>query len=131
MTVVAPRERIPLFARAGSIVPLGPEVQWTGEDPQGTLTVHVFAGADGTFTLYEDQGTDMGYARGEFARIPMRWDDAGRTLTLGAREGSFPGMVQQRRIELVVHDGNGGGPAFATAPAKAVTYTGAPLVISP
>ncbi len=131
VTVAAPRERIPLFARAGAIVPLGPEVQWTGEDPQGTLTVHVFTGADGAFTLYEDQGTDMGYTRGEFARIPMRWDDAGRALTVGAREGSFPGMAAERRIELVVHDGTGGGPAFAAAPAKAVTYTGAPLVISP
>src|SRR5688572_3092876 len=83
VAIAAPRERMPLLARAGAIVPLGREVQWTGEDPQGPLTIHVFAGADGAFALYEDQGEDMGYARGEFARILLKWDDASRTLAIG------------------------------------------------
>ena len=119
----APRERMPLFVRAGAIVPLGPEVQWTGENPQGPLTLHVFPGADGTFTLYEDQGEDMGYARGEFARLPLHWDDKARQFTIGRREGQFPGMAATRRIGVVVH-GNGGGPVFEQAPERWIDYSG-------
>lgn len=81
VTAAAPRERMPLFVRAGAIIPAGPDVQWSGENPQGPLTLHVFAGADGRFTLHEDAGSDMGYTRAEFARIPITWDDATRTLT--------------------------------------------------
>ena len=130
-TVAAPRDRIPLFARAGAIIPLGPEVQWTGENPQGPLTIHVFAGADGAFTLYEDQGEDMGYARGEFARIPLTWDDAARTLTIGAREGRFPGMTAMREISVVVHDGASDGPAFERQPTRRATYSGEALTFGP
>ncbi|WP_328598220.1 glycoside hydrolase family 31 protein [Croceibacterium salegens] len=126
VTVAAPRERIPLFVRAGSIVPMGPVVQWTGQDPQGPLTIHVFPGADGSFTLYEDQGTDMGYARGEFARIPITWDDKARRLTIGKREGSFPGMAATREIGVVVHDGPE-GPVFEQDASKRVTYSGEAL----
>ena len=104
-------------------MPLGREVQWTGEDPQGPLTIHVFAGADGEFTLYEDQGEDMGYARGEFARIRFRWDDSARRLTVGAREGGFSGMATTRRIGIVVHDGEPGA-VFAREPARTLSYDG-------
>ncbi len=124
VTVAAPRERLPLFVRAGAIVPLGRDVQWTGEDPQGPLTIHVFAGADGAFVLYEDQGEDMGYARGEFARIPLGWDDERRTLTIGSRDGHFPGMAATRRIGVVVHDGNDAGPVFAREPDRWISYDG-------
>jgi len=119
----APRERLPLFVRAGSIVPLGPEVQWSGENPQGPLTIHVFPGADGAFALYEDQGEDMGYARGEYARIPFQWDDKARQLAIGAREGHFPGMAATRRIGVVVHD-EGRGPVFEQEPERWLDYSG-------
>jgi alpha-D-xyloside xylohydrolase len=125
-TAPAPRERMPLFVRAGSIVPLGPEVQWSGENPQGPLTIHLFPGADGAFTLYEDQGEDMGYARGEFARVPLRWDDKARRLTIGARQGHFPGMAPTRRIGVVLH-GTPGGPVFEQAPERWVDYSGEAL----
>jgi alpha-D-xyloside xylohydrolase len=105
------------------MVPMGPAVEWTGEDPQGPLTIHVFPGADGSFSLYEDQGTDMGYARGEFARIPLRWNDKARTLTIGARQGHFPGMAATRRIGVVVH-GSGGGPVLDTRPTRWLDYSG-------
>jgi alpha-D-xyloside xylohydrolase len=124
VAAIAPRERMPLFVRAGGIVPLGREVQWTGEDPQGPLTVHVFAGANGAFALYEDQGEDMGYARGEYARVPFAWDDASRVLTVGAREGRFPGMAATRRIGVVVHDGTASGSVFAAEPVRWVEYDG-------
>lgn len=123
-TAPAPRERMPLFVRGGAIVPTGRDVQWTGEDPQGPLTVHVFAGANGAFALYEDQGEDMGYARGAFARIPLSWDERRRTLTIGAREGRFPGMAASRRIGVVVHDGGGASAVFAREPERWVEYDG-------
>ena len=124
----APRERMPLFVRAGSIVPLGPEVQWTGENPQGPLTIHVFPGSDGAFTLYEDQGEDMGYARGEFARIPLHWDDKARQLTIGARQGRFPGMAATRRMGVVVHE-SGGGSVFDQQPERWFDYSGEAVVL--
>src|SRR5688572_9020711 len=123
-TAAAPRERMPLFVRGGAIVPTGPDVQWTGEDPQGPLTVHVFAGANGAFALHEDQGEDMGYARGEFARIPLSWDERRRTLTVGEREGSFAGMTVSRRIGVVLHEGADIGSVFAAEPARWVDYDG-------
>ncbi|HEY6964817.1 MAG TPA: DUF5110 domain-containing protein, partial [Erythrobacter sp.] len=96
-------------------------------NPQGPLTIHVFAGADGRFSLYEDQGSDMGYARGEFARVPMMWDNSSRTLTLGAREGRFPGMVQTRAVTVILHDGSAAGDVFEAREGRKATYTGAAL----
>lgn len=129
VTAAAPRERMPLFVRAGAIIPAGPDVQWSGENPQGPLTLHVFAGADGRFTLYEDAGADMGYARGEFLRIPITWDDAARTLTLGARAGSFPGMAETRAITVILHDGQAPGDVFDRRDGRTLTYTGQPLAV--
>lgn len=130
ISAAAPRERMPLFARAGSIVPTGPDVQWTGENPQGPLTIHVFAGADGSFTLYEDQGTDMGYMRGEFARIPFTWREADRTLSIGAREGRFPGMEAQRHLTVVLHEGAGQGDVFDVREGREVEYRGTAVDLS-
>lgn len=129
VSAAAPRERMPLFVRAGAIIPAGPDVQWSGENPQGPLTLHVFAGADGRFTFYEDAGSDMGYARGEFVRIPITWDDAARTLTLGAREGSFSGMAETRPITVVLHEGEGHGEVFDQGEGRTLTYNGQPLAI--
>ncbi|KRA80591.1 alpha-xylosidase [Altererythrobacter sp. Root672] len=124
VTASAPRERMPLFVKAGSIVPTGRDVQSTGEEPQGPLTIHVFPGADGSFSLYEDQGEDMGYSRGEFARIPLVWNDAARTLTIGARVGRFPGMAATRRVGVVVHGDGRVGAVFAREPSRWVEYDG-------
>jgi len=129
VTAAAPRERMPLFVRAGAIIPAGADVQSTAEAPQGPLMLHVFAGADGRFSLYEDQGTDMGYVRGEFARVGIAWDDAARTLTLAAREGAFPGMARMREISVILHDGAVGGDVFEARAGRRVTYSGQPLVI--
>jgi alpha-D-xyloside xylohydrolase len=96
----APFERMPLFVRAGSIVPVGPEIQHTGEAPSAPITLHVYTGADGQFALYEDDGTSMEYANGRFARIPVRYEERTGTLTLGAREGSFPTMAVTRTVNI-------------------------------
>jgi alpha-D-xyloside xylohydrolase len=98
----APYDSMPLYARAGAIVPFGPELQYTGEKPANPITLYVYAGADGALTLYEDDGLTYGYERGAFTRIPIQWNDAARTLTIGRREGSFPGMLRQRTFKIVL-----------------------------
>ncbi|MEO8020152.1 MAG: TIM-barrel domain-containing protein, partial [Pseudomonadota bacterium] len=86
----APLNRMPLYVRAGSIVPVGPDIQYTSEKLAAPITLFVFTGSDGNFDYYEDDGVTYGYERGEFARIPMRYDAAKGTLTIGARSGSYP-----------------------------------------
>jgi alpha-D-xyloside xylohydrolase len=100
ITAAAPRERMPLFVRAGSIVPTGPAIQYVGQDPVGPIVLHVFTGADGSFALYEDDGTSRDYKKAEFARIPLTWDESTGTLTIGAREGSYDGMPGKRAIAV-------------------------------
>lgn len=98
----APYDQMPLFVRAGSIVPFGPDLQYTTEKPADPITLFVHAGADGAFTLYEDDGLTYGYERGAFARIPMRWNEAAKTLNIDPRRGSFPGMLRDRTFHVVL-----------------------------
>lgn len=127
----APYERLPVFVRAGSIVPFGPELQYTSEKPAETITLYVYAGADGGFRLYEDDGVSYGYERGEFAVIPIRWQNATQTLTLGARTGSFPGMLSSRKFNVVlVSPGKPVGHSFNPASEQTVAYTGAEISVT-
>jgi alpha-D-xyloside xylohydrolase len=121
--VSAPIERIPLLVRAGSIVPLGPVQQYTGEDESGALELRVYPGADADFTLYEDEGVNYAYEEGARATIPIHWTDAGQTLVIGTREGSFPGMVGER--EIMVHLA---GSSAATD--QVVHYSGQELTVT-
>jgi alpha-D-xyloside xylohydrolase len=115
-----PAEKIPVHVRAGSIVPLGPVVQSTAEADGRELTLRVYAGADGVFELYDDAGTDYGYEKGAFARVPLIWDDKTRMLSFGAREGHYPGMPVAQRFQIVLIDGKG------EAAPVAGTYEGRP-----
>jgi alpha-D-xyloside xylohydrolase len=131
VTAPAPFDAIPVYARAGAIVPFGPDLQYVAEKPADPITVFVYAGADGAFDLYEDEGTTNGYERGAFATIPMRWNDAAGTLTIGARAGSFPGMLASRTFKVVLV--RRGAPAGYTTPAlrtKSVTYSGAAVDVA-
>ena len=98
-------DRVPMFVRAGSIVPLGAEMQYVGEKPWDSLELRVYPGADGSFTLYEDQGDGYDYERGVCSTILFQWNDRTRTLTLGERQGSYPGLLQQRQFTIVLPDG--------------------------
>jgi alpha-D-xyloside xylohydrolase len=121
----APFDAIPLHVRAGAIVPFGPELQWTGEKPADPITLRVYTGADGSFTLYEDDGLSYGYERGASARIPLHWDDGKKALTLGVRSGSFPGMLKERGFEIVlITPQKPAGFSFAPVADKTVRYTG-------
>jgi alpha-D-xyloside xylohydrolase len=125
----APYERMPLYVRAGSIVPTGPQIQTTADKRSDPITLHVYTGADGAFSLYEDDGVSRQYLNGAFARIPLRYDERSGTLTIGAREGSFPGMAQGRtfRIRWIRPDR---ARAFDVDGADAtVTYSGTQQVV--
>ena len=125
----APLSRIPLFVKAGSIVPMGPYIQYANEsaDP---LEIRIYPGQDGSFTLYEDTGDTYNYENGEYAQIPFAWDDAAQQLTIGARVGSYPGMLATRTFNVVLVDANhGGGVEVATADST-VTYDGSEVVVS-
>ena len=97
----APYERMPLFVRAGSIVPTGPLVQSTAEiKPDAPITLLVYTGADGSFSLYEDDGVSRQHLTGAYSRIPVSYDESTGTLTVGKREGKFPGMAAKRTINV-------------------------------
>jgi alpha-D-xyloside xylohydrolase len=106
ITADAPYERMPVFVKAGSIIPFGPDLQYTSEKPADTITLHVYTGADASFNLYEDEGTNYNYEKGAFAIIPIKYKDATRTITIEDRKGSFEGMLQTRnfRINIISPD---------------------------
>jgi alpha-D-xyloside xylohydrolase len=125
----APLLRIPLYARAGSILPMGPDVQYSTEkvDP---IELRVYTGANGTFTLYEDENDNYNYEKGVHATIPISWDDASHTLTIGDRVGQFPGMLQSRTFQIVfVGEGHGIGIGPTPQPYKTVQYSGKQIAI--
>jgi alpha-D-xyloside xylohydrolase len=125
----APLAKLPLYVRAGTILPIGPVVQHTGAQSSLPLELRVYPGADGAFTLYDDAGDGPGYERGERATIDIKWNDAKRTLTLSNRRGSFPGMRSERVFKLVwVSEASGQGDSETLA-ATAVRYVGRSMAI--
>lgn len=109
----APYSQIPVHVRAGSIVPFGPDIQWSGEKPSDPLTLRVYAGADGAFSLYEDDGLTNANERGERSLIPITWDEEQRTLTVGERQGSFKGMPEKRVLRVLLCERGTPAPADA------------------
>ena len=101
LEVGAPYERIPLYVREGAIIPYGPDMQWSDEKPAEEITLYVYTGQDGAFTLYEDEGVNYNYEKGQYAMIPMAYNEAEGTLTLGERQGEFPGMLKERTFNIV------------------------------
>ena len=113
-------DRVPMFVRAGSILPLGPEMQYVGEKAWDTLELRVYPGADGRFVLYEDEGDNYNYEKGMYSVILFSWNDKKHTLTIGARKGEYPGMLQTRTFTVVWPDGT----------TKTVNYQGQEINIS-
>jgi alpha-D-xyloside xylohydrolase len=121
----APLERIPLYVRAGSIVPMGPAIEYSDQRPEDPIELRIYRGADGDFSIYEDENDSYNYEKGAYAIIPLHWNDATKTLTIGARHGSFPGMLLSRRFGVVlVGEGHGVGIDPEAKPDKALTYAG-------
>jgi alpha-D-xyloside xylohydrolase len=121
----APLAKLPLYVRAGSIIPMGPKMEWTTEKPSDPIELRIYPGANGDFTLYEDQNDGYQYEKGAHATIPIHWDDAAKTLTLGPREGTFEGMQAGHTFNIVLVNKSHGAGIEASSPDKTVTYTGA------
>lgn len=125
----APLEILPLYVRAGSIVPMGPAVQFATERPEAPYEIRIYPGADARFTIYEDDNETYAYEKGERATYDLTWNDKARTLTVGPRRGAFPGMIQQRQLNVVlVAPGKGAGPTGAPAD-RQILYDGKPRVV--
>lgn len=107
---LAPIDIVPVFVKAGSIIPFGPAVQYTSEKPWDNLEIRVYPGAEGSFVLYEDEGDNYNYEKGAFTEIPFHWDEAHGTLIIGARKGKYKGMLKERtfRVHLVGEDSPAG-----------------------
>ena len=101
LIVDAPYERIPVYVREGSILPFGPEMQYSDERPADNITLYVYAGSNGAFQLYEDEGTNYNYEKGKFSTIDITYDDSAKTLTFGKRNGDFKGMLKERTFRIV------------------------------
>ncbi|MBV8629844.1 MAG: DUF5110 domain-containing protein [Silvibacterium sp.] len=126
----APLDRIPLYVKGGSIIPMGPVVEYAGEKPDAPIELRVYRGEVGHFDFYEDQGDTYSYEKGARAIIPMDWDPASQTLTIGARTGSYPGMPQQRKFNVVfVKENHGVGGEETPTPDQSVDYNGAAVTV--
>jgi alpha-D-xyloside xylohydrolase len=123
ITVETPLEKIPLFVRAGGIIPLGPFLQHTGEKPGAPLELRIYPGSDGAFTLYDDAGDGYAYENGERTTIALAWNDAGKTISIGTRQGSYPGMPCQRTFRLVIV-GPGHGTGSEETSGSEITFDG-------
>jgi alpha-D-xyloside xylohydrolase len=127
----APLDRIPLYVRAGSILPLGPDVEYATQKPASPIELRVYAGADGAFTLYDDAGDSYDYEKGAHSTIAIRWDDASKTLSFGAREGSFPELEKSLVFRVVmVRTNYGTGPEVSPSADKEVKYDGSAVSVS-
>jgi alpha-D-xyloside xylohydrolase len=121
----APIDKIPLFVRAGAIIPMGPFLQYSTEKPADPIELRIYPGADGRFTLYEDENDNYSYEKGVYATIDFRWDDAQRQLTIAERKGEFPGMLKERTIDVVVVSrGHGTGVEVSGRFDKVLRYRG-------
>lgn len=130
ITANAPINIMPLYVRAGSIVPLGPVMQYATEKPENPIELRVYRGADGQFTLYEDESDGYHYEKGVYATIPFEWNEAKQTLTIGRRVGKFPGMLKERTFRVVfVSPHHGAGLAPAEHADAVVHYTGKALTV--
>ena len=123
-TVDAPYEKMPLYVRAGSIVPVGPDMQWSDEKPAEVIDLYVYKGADGEFTLYEDENVNYNYEKGAYAMIDFAYDDASGVLTIGKRSGEFPGMLDERVFNVIPVSKAGNGKAVKVA------YSGEEVTVS-
>ena len=125
LVVDAPYEQIPVFVREGAIIPFGPEMEWSDEKPAELINLYVYAGKNGEFQLYEDEGTNYNYEKGKYATIDISYDDATRTVSFSQRKGQFAGMLKERRFNVVLITPDAPRPLNLENPeGKMVQYSG-------
>jgi len=121
----APIETIPLYVKAGSIIPMGGFLQYATEKPADVIELRIYPGADGKFVLYEDENDTYNYENGQFATIEFQWNDKAKTLNIGERKGTFKGMLTERKFNVVIVKANvGTGVEISTQINKTVNYSG-------
>ena len=131
LEVDAPYERIPVYVPEGSIIPFGPEIQWSDEKPAELINLYVYEGKDAEFLLYEDEGTNYNYEKGKYATINITYSESSKTLTIGARKGSFNGMLQNRRFNVVTISKNHAQALNLENPqGKMIEYNGAEVKVN-
>ena len=131
LEVEAPYERIPVSVPEGSIIPFGPEIQWSDEKPAELINLYVYEGKDAEFLLYEDEGTNYNYEKGKYATINITYSESSKTLTIGARKGSFNGMLQNRRFNIVTISKNHAQALNLENPqGKMIEYNGAEVKVN-
>jgi alpha-D-xyloside xylohydrolase len=127
----APLDRMPLYVRAGSILPMGPEIEYATQNPGGPIELRIYRGADGEFNLYDDAGDSYDYEKGQHSVIPIRWSDSAALLTIGTREGTYPGMIETRAFRIVlVGSAHGTGVEVTGKADKEITYDGKETKVS-
>ena len=123
-------DEIPLFIKAGSIIPFGPKVQFATEKKWDTLEIRVYTGANGDFTLYEDENDNYNYEKGDYSTIKFQWNDKSQTLIIGKRNGSFKGMLENRTFNVIlVEKGKGAGMTSTAIFDKTISYNGKEKVV--
>jgi alpha-D-xyloside xylohydrolase len=129
VTADASFETMPLFVKAGSIIPMGPFIQYSTEktDP---LEIRIYPGADGKFTLYEDENDNYNYEKGVYSLIEFNWNNALKTITISDRKGEFPGMLNKRKFEIVLVNENSGIGIETQAISKAIDYSGKKMEVN-
>ena len=115
---------MPVFIKAGTILPFGPDVQYSNEKPWDELEIRVYPGDNGEFTLYEDEGNNYNYEKGKFSEIKFSWDEASHQLTIAPRKGSFKGMLASRKFHVVLVGENSGDGNLPMKATKTVDYNG-------
>jgi len=132
ITRETPIDILPLFIRAGSIIPMGPFLQYADEKPADPIELRIYTGADGSFTLYEDEGDSYRYEQGYFSTIQFSWQHETGSLTISKRRGTFPGILQTRTFRIVVvTPGHGTGIEFTSNSDKVIQYSGEEMVVKP
>ncbi len=130
VAMAAPIDRMPVLIKAGSIIPLGPFIQYSTEKPADPIELRIYGGEDGNFVLYEDENDNYNYEKGVYSTISFTWNDAKKELTIGERQGEFPGMLRKRIFKIVlVNAQHGTGIGLTSHPDKTVHYDGKKQVI--
>jgi alpha-D-xyloside xylohydrolase len=119
-----------VFVKSGSIVPIGPDIQYTSEKPSDPTRLYIYTGQDGSFTLYDDEGVNYNYEQGKYATIPLAYNDEDGTLTIGTRTGSYSGMLEARTFEVKwVGKDEPAGMMTQSKPDKVIQYTGQEVIV--
>jgi alpha-D-xyloside xylohydrolase len=126
----APIETMPLYVKAGSIVPMGPNIEYATENPAGAIELRIYPGANGEFKFYEDENDNYNYEKGNYSTFSFKWDDKLHQLTITDRKGSFPGMVKHRRFNIVlVKEGRGVDTGISEKADKSISYVGKTITV--